>query len=107
MFSKHKIQRSLSHSLLPQHAQPLRSTYALIGSVLHKQRLGPESQTGFTVLADQVKRWDDDTATAFTSVIFRFVDDGPDTLVHLAVDDWNGGLALLESVLVVGAEDVG
>ena len=40
-------------------------------------------------------------------MVAALLDDGAHALVHLAVDHGDAGLALLEHVLVFGAEDVG
>lgn len=45
----------LLNNLFSQHAQPLRCAHALVGSVLHKQRLGPYLQTGFSILPHNVE----------------------------------------------------
>lgn len=97
----------LRDNLLPQHTHKLRPTNTLIRAVLNKQRLRPKSKTRLAVLADEVERRNGNAATALASVVAALLDDSADTLVHLGVDDGDRSLALLELVLVLGAEDVG
>lgn len=97
----------LRDNLLPQHTHKLRPTNTLIRAVLDKQSLRPESKTRLAVLADEVERRNGDAAAALAPVVAALLDDGAHALVHLGVDDGDRGLALLELVLVLGAEDVG
>lgn len=97
----------LRNNLLAQHTNKLRSTNTLIRAVLNKKSLSPQAQTRLAVLANKVKRGDDNAATAFTPVVAALLDDSADTLVHLRVDERERSLALLELVLVLGAEDIG
>lgn len=97
----------LRNDLLPQHTDKLRTADALVSTVLDEQSLSPESEAGLAVLADEVERGDDDGAAALAAVVAALLDDGAHALVHLGVDDGQSGLALLELVLVLGAEDVG
>lgn len=97
----------LRNDLLPQHTHELRTADALVSAVLDEQSLGPESETGLAVLADEVERRDDNGATALAAVVAALLDDCTHALVHLRVDDGQSRLALLKLVLVLGAEDVG
>jgi hypothetical protein len=98
---------TLRNNLLPQHPHKLRSTNALIRTILHKQRLRPQPQTGLPILANKVKRRDGNATTALTPVIAALLDNGTNALVHLRIDNRDRSLALLELVLVFGAEDIG
>lgn len=97
----------LRDDLFPQHAHKLSTTDTLVRAVLDKQRLCPESETRLAVLADEVERRNGDATTALAPVVTALLDDSAHTLVHLRIDDGDRSLALLELVLVLGAEDVG
>jgi hypothetical protein len=79
----------LRDDLLPQHANELGATNALIRTILNKQRLRPKPETRLAVLADEVEWRYSDAATSFASVVAALLDDGAHALVHLRVNDGN------------------